>query len=150
MKTSTQVQRSLDRDPSRGSARRVVHDFWATMERRDLPAIAAAIADDMVWEVMYIGHLLPGGSVYRGKEVITRELLPFVFQAYPGRYEFEVDEMHADGNTVIMEFTVNAETARGRPYDGVKYISVITVENGLIKSAREYVDSLKVKTAHFD
>jgi ketosteroid isomerase-like protein len=129
----------------------VVRSWWNAMGRGDFDVVANYLADDMVWEVPGLAELLPHGGVWVGKEMVVRELFAFHAQAYDVKTcSFDITGLYADGPVVFMEFTVNSMTGRGRPYYGVKYVSVVKVENGKIKWAREYPDTLKAKTIHFD
>ena len=83
--------------------------------------------------------------------MIVNELFAFHAKAYDLKTcSFDITAMYAEGPMVIMEFKVNSMTGRGRPYYGVRYVSFVRVENGKIKSSREYPDTLKAKTIHFD
>jgi uncharacterized protein len=129
----------------------VVRLWWEAMGRGDFDTVISYLADDMVWEVPGLENLLPNGGVWRGKEMIVNELLAFHCKAYDvTTCSFDITSIYTDGPTVIMEFMVNSMTGRGRPYYGVRYVSFVRVENGKIKSAREYPDTLKAKTGKND
>jgi ketosteroid isomerase-like protein len=130
----------------------IVREWWKAVEQCDTEKAASMLTDDMCWEIMHVGHLMPGGGLYRGKEAVQKDLLAGLTRHYylPGKTRFDITALYVDDPHVIMEFTVNATTAKGRPYTDVKYISVITVENGKIKYAREYPDALAAKAGHLD
>ena len=125
----------------------IVRQWWKALERGDIPTVVNSLADDMVWEVMGMDELMPI-TVFRSKEVVARDLLPIFSQMYDVKnLEFDITNMIAEGSTVAMEFTINAILLNGRAYKNVKYVAVVKVDNGKIKSMREYADGLKVKAA---
>jgi len=95
---------------------------------------------------------MPCGGVFRGKEEVQRELLNIIPTAFyiPGQTKFEITALHIADPVVVMEFTVDAVTARGREMTDARYISVITTRDHQICYAREYPDALKAKAAHLD
>jgi ketosteroid isomerase-like protein len=132
--------------------RDIVRHWWGALERGDMETVADCLTDDMTWEIMHVSDMMPCGGVFKGKEQIERELLPIVPTAFyiPGQTSFEITALHVARPVVVMEFTVNAVTAKGRTMTDARYISVITLENGTIKYSREYPDALKAKAAHLD
>ena len=125
----------------------IVRQWWKALERGDIPTVVNSLADDMVWEVMGMDELMPI-TIFRSKEVVARDLLPIFSQMYDVKnLEFDITNMIAEGSTVAMEFTINAILLNGRAYKNVKYVAVVKVDNGKIKSMREYADGLKVKAA---
>ena len=125
----------------------IVRQWWKALERGDIPTVVNSLADDMVWEVMGMDELMPI-TIFRSKEVVARDLLPIFSQMYDVKnLEFDITNMIAEGDTVAMEFTINAILLNGRAYKNVKYVAVVKVDNGKIKSMREYADGLKVKAA---
>lgn len=139
----------IDRDEE---LRETVRTWWAAVEAGDMETVADMLTDDMTWEIMHLGHLMPCGGVFRGKAEVQRELLALIPTAFyiPGQTKFDITALHVADPVVIMEFTIDAVTARGRAMEGARYISVITLDNGKIKYAREYPDALKAKAAHLD
>ena len=152
MTASRGVPESTGANEGAKDPRTIVRNWWAALEQGKVELLADFLADDGVMEGMQLGHLMPHGGVYTGKEMAIRELLSLIPTHFyqPHRTRLDITAMYRDGNTIITEFTVNAVTARGRPYENVKYVSIIQVENGKIKSSREYPDSLKAKTVHLD
>ncbi len=125
----------------------IVRQWWKALERGDIPTVVNSLADDMVWEVMGMDELMPI-TIFRSKEVVARDLLSMFSQMYDVKnLEFDITNMIAEGDTVAMEFTINAILLNGRAYKNVKYVAVVKVDNGKIKSMREYADGLKVKAA---
>ena len=136
---------------SKDQLRAIVREWWGAMERGDMAKVASMLTDDMTWEVMYVGHLMPCSGVYKGKPMVEKELLAIFKSFYfPGQTRFEIMALYVDDPYVVMEFTINAVTAKGRPYKDVKYISVITIADGKIKYAREYPDALAAEAGHLD
>ncbi|MET0984576.1 MAG: nuclear transport factor 2 family protein [Steroidobacteraceae bacterium] len=130
----------------------IVREWWSAVEQGDMAKVASMLTEDMTWEVMFVGQLMPRGGLFQGRKLIEEELLVMIPTLYyvPGQTKFDITALYVDDPYVVMEFTINAITATGRPYNDVKYISVITIEGGKIKYAREYPDALAAKAGHLD
>lgn len=132
--------------------RETVRTWWRAVETGDMQTVADMLTEDMTWEVMHVKEWMPCGGVFRGKAEVQRELLDIIPTAFyiPGQTKFTITALHVADPVVVMEFTVDAVTARGREMTDAHYVSVITTENGKIAYAREYPDALKAKAAHLD
>jgi ketosteroid isomerase-like protein len=145
------INKEIDtKDYTDDELRAIVRKWWAAVEACDMGAVASFLTDDMTWEIMHVGHLMPRNGIFKGKAIVEKELLVPNTYYIPGKTKFDITSMYVDNPVVVMEFTINAVTARARSYENVKYISVITLENGKIKYAREYPDALAAKKAHLD
>jgi hypothetical protein len=136
-------------DVSPDKANAMIRAWWTDFAKGNREAVAALLADDVVWEIMFVGSLLPHGGVARGKE----DVLKNAFDATAAFYDrdslrFDITNMVSDGNQIVMEFMVDGYTSAGVRYENVQYVSVIQMEGGKIKNVREYPDALRAKAAH--
>lgn len=114
----------------------------------DLESYAALLADDITWQGMGMDYM-PNGGLFEGKEAVLGDLGLTVQSIYDtSSFKFDVKSVTAAGDTVIMEWVVDAKTAYGRPYQNV-YCVVFVVENGLISAMREYTDTRYAKALLF-
>jgi ketosteroid isomerase-like protein len=91
---------------------------------------------------MGLAQVLPEGGVWVGKDRVVNGLLKLFPEVYDvTQCSFEITSMFAEGNVVFMEFDVNAMSADGRPYYGVKYVSIVEVAGEKIRWIREYPDT---------
>lgn len=114
----------------------------------DIDTYAALLADDITWQGMGMDYM-PSGGLFEGKEAVLGDLAETVQSIYDtSSFEFDVKTVTAAGDTVIMEWLVDAKTAYGRPYQNV-YCVVFVVEGGLITTMREYTDTRYAKALLF-
>jgi ketosteroid isomerase-like protein len=128
----------------------VVMNFWQALSECRVQDMKAYIDENMVWQIMGC-DFLPHEGVFRGRAVINDELLVLVDTMYkPDNFRLNVRGVYVAEPYVIVESVINSISPNGRPYKDATYCNVFKVADGLIVEAREYVDSLKVKTVHFD
>jgi ketosteroid isomerase-like protein len=127
----------------------VVMNFWQALSDCRVEDMKAYIADDMVWQIMGCSFL-PHEGTFRGRAEIN-ELLELVDTIYkPGDFKLKVRGVYVAEPHVIVESIINCTSPNGRLYQDATYCNVFKVTDGLIVESREYVDSYKVKTVHFD
>jgi uncharacterized protein len=130
----------LTRESAESSA--VVKRTLEAIARVDTEGIVNTFQDDVIWDVVG-GDYLPAGHRYQGKKAVLQDFLIgtvlslFDFKA---PFKFEVTSFHADGDTVIVEWSLAARTVRGRDYQN-SYCLIFTVKDGLIQSIREYTNT---------
>lgn len=122
------------------SSREVVEHYLDALLAGDIEAIREAFAPDATWT---IHGELPISGKWEGRDRIVdgflREVAGALFE--PGSQTFEFPTLLADGDTVALEWRVQARTAAGRPYDNA-YCGIFEVRDGRIAAVREYLDSL--------
>jgi ketosteroid isomerase-like protein len=134
---------------SADEAKELVRDWWMALANNDLQRVKELLADDIIWEVKFVGKWLPSNGVTRGKEEVVHNCIEMYGAMYDvNRTGIDITNIISDGTTVVMEFVINGYTSAGAAYDNVEYISVVEVENGKIKRVREYMDALKATEAH--
>ena len=120
-------------------AKRLVPGAFAAIERRDIEALLAGIADDAVWE--YPGHSALSGR-FEGKEAIRKQWERW-FEGV-GHVAFTLDHVAVESifalgpsNTVMVEWRAEVEDAHGTQYDAAG-VTVIEVHKGKTTRITEY------------
>jgi ketosteroid isomerase-like protein len=110
----------------------LVRAFLDTMERRDLAAARAFLADDFVM-------LFPGGARFSRLEDLVAH--------GAGRYRWvkkrieRVDEAPEEGGTVVYCFgTLYGEWPDGRPFEGVRFIDRFVVRGDKLADQKVWND----------
>jgi hypothetical protein len=105
----------------------------------DVDVMRSSFAADAVWTMH--GDL-PISGPWKGRDRIVDDFLgalaASLFQ--PGSQRFEFPTMIAEGNTVALEWRVDARSADGSDYAN-EYCGIFVVQNGEITAVREYFDS---------
>lgn len=100
--------------------------------------LAELLAEDVVWWV-------PPGSDMAGEKRGRDATLAFLgsgvdYYDETAPMDVTIRSMIADGGRVACEFTIEATTAKGKPYRNY-YHFVFEVKSGRIKEVREYLDT---------
>lgn len=117
--------------------KRLVLDFYEAGARGDMEACFAMLADDVVWT--NIGSTRFSGT-YAGKPNLAENLLGPLFGQLKAGIASEVEQLVAEGDTVVARTSGTAETLDGKPYNNT-YCQVITVRDGRIAAVTEYMDT---------
>jgi ketosteroid isomerase-like protein len=120
-------------------AKQVIRRYLDVLLAGDLDAIRDCFAEDAVWTIK--GEL-PIAGPWRGRAQIVDEFLAKVAGALyePGSQRFDFPTLIGDGDTVALEWRVQARTARHEHYDNC-YCGVFVVRDGKIQEVREYLDT---------
>jgi hypothetical protein len=122
-------------------AKKLVKTYFKRISTGD-PKLPELLADDVSWWV-------PPGSdmagTYEGKAKVL-ELMGSGIGLYDQTVPMKIDveKMVAEGNTVCVQFVLEARTAKGRDYRN-HYHFVFETKRGKISKVKEYVDT---KYAH--
>ncbi len=114
-------------------ATRIVLDFNKAFNRQDVAAMMQLMSDDCVFENTYPA---PDGTVYAGKETVTRFWQDF-FRASP-RAHIEIEDIFGLGERCVMRWKyswVDAEGQKGH----VRGVDLFRVTNDLIREKLSYV-----------
>jgi hypothetical protein len=117
--------------------KRLVLDFYEAGARGDMDACFAMLADDIVWT--NIGSTKFSGT-YTGRQQLAENLLGPLFGQLKAGIASEVEQLVAEGDTVVAQTAGTAETLDGTPYNNT-YCQVITVRDGRIAAVKEYMDT---------
>ncbi len=115
------------------SAIRVVLEFNEAFNRHDVTGMMQLMSDDCVFENT---GPAPDGTVYSGKEVVTRFWQDF-FRESPHAH-IEIEEIFGFGIRCIMRWRygwVDAAEKKGH----VRGVDIFKVENGFIREKLSYV-----------
>jgi ketosteroid isomerase-like protein len=129
---------------SEDSKRTVVAALEA-LKTRDPERIAAVFSEDAEWLAPAnnaTAVALNGPSHMVGRNEIARLMGTEVWKLFTANVKGELRGIYVDGKTVVVEHRMRATLSDGNPYDN-EYCFVFEVENGLIRSVREYMDTAK-------
>ena len=105
----------------------------------DLDVIRDSFTEDATWTMH--GDL-PIAGPWKGRDAIVddflRQLGATLFE--PGSQRFEFPLLIAAGDTVVLEWRVQARSRAGVAYDN-EYCGVFVVDDGRIRAVREYMDT---------
>lgn len=117
--------------------KRIVRAFYEAGNRGDLDGCLALLADDVRWT--NIGSTKYSGT-YVGKDALVEDLLGPVFGQLKAGIRSTVENVVAEGDSVVVQSRGRAETTDGRPYENT-YCHVFTVRDGKIREVTEYFDT---------
>lgn len=119
--------------------RTVVERYVTAVAEGDLDTVVSSFAEDATWT--YPGNL-PLSRQWRGRDAIVRDFLGSVGTLFApgGAPAVALTGLLADGNQVVAEWSAKGTAANGSSYDN-QALGIFTVENGLITSVREYLDT---------
>ena len=114
-------------------AMRIVLDFNKAFNRQDVAGMMQLMSDDCVFENT---NPAPDGTVYAGKEVVTRFWEDF-FRESP-RAHIEIEEIFGLGERCIMRWKYSWVDTKGRK-GHVRVVALFRLTNGLIREKLSYV-----------
>ena len=110
----------------------VVHQFNDAVNRHDLPAVAAVIAEDILFENT---NPAPDGTRIQGKTAFLTWLEGW-FASSPDA-TFETEDAFAAGDRCVVRW-VYRKARDGQPWH-LRGVDVLTVTNGKLSAKRAYV-----------
>ena len=115
----------------------VVKDFFAAMDSGDKRALLALVAEDIQWIIPGEGWPLAGTHRgHKGLAALLRKASEEVEMTYPKPPEFV-----AQGDRVLaIGVAVGKIKATEKPFED-HWVFDITLQNGKLKSVREYIDT---------
>jgi ketosteroid isomerase-like protein len=118
----------MSNDPAR-----IVRDYLAAMERRDLAAAQSMLAPGF-------SMLFPGGKRFETLEALVEWAKPRYKRALKTYDHFDVAPQ-SDGSAVVYCFgTLHGELNDGTPYSGIRFIDRFTVRDGRLADQRVWND----------
>ena len=117
--------------------KQVVVDFYEAGARGDMDACFALLADDVTWT--NIGSTKFSGT-YAGKQALAEDLLGPLFGQLKAGITSHIEQLTAEGDTVVAQTSGTAETVDGVPYNNT-YCQVIHIRDGQIARVMEYMDT---------
>jgi uncharacterized protein len=134
--------------PTTLSPKQVIQRYLDALVQGDIATIRDSFAEDATWT---IHGELPIAGPWEGRDRIVDDFFRAVGGSLfePGSQSFEFPTLIAEGDTVALEWRVNARTPRGTAYDNA-YCGIFVVRDGRIHAVREYLDSGYAARTLFD
>jgi ketosteroid isomerase-like protein len=121
--------------------KQLVRAAFEALGQSDIRPLYELMRDDFVW-------IIEGQSrfshTYEGKEVVKRDLLDLLFQAFATPYRFTIDDIIAEGDRVVVRGRGEVRTKAGKDYNN-SYCFVLRLEEGQLVELREYLDTALVE-----
>jgi ketosteroid isomerase-like protein len=121
----------------------IVIGLWRAFAARDPDGIRRHLAEDAVWRAPAdnaTAKFLGMSSGMRGREEIVR----FIVEQFPSMFardvKAETKGVYADGDIVVLEMTLQATLANGRPYRN-DYCFICDLRDGWVVEIREFMDT---------
>jgi len=122
------------------SNKRLMREVFEALGRGDGRPYLDLLDDDFTFTITGRN---PWSRTISGKENVRRELYGPLFAQFADRYTAQLVNLVAEGDMVVAETRGCVTTKRGQPYNN-EYCLVCRMENGKLKSMKEYADSLLV------
>jgi ketosteroid isomerase-like protein len=121
--------------------KQLVRTAFEALGKSDARPLYDLMRDDFAW-------IIEGQSrfsrPYEGKQVVKRDLLDFLFQAFATPYRFTIDDIIAEGERVVVRGRGQVKTKTGQDYNN-SYCFVLRLEDGQLVELREYLDTALVE-----
>jgi ketosteroid isomerase-like protein len=112
---------------------RLVLEFHEALNHRDLAAMMACMSEDCRFENTYPA---PDGTIYAGKEAVTRFWEEFFQQSPHAR--FDVEEVFGLGNRCVLRWRYEWVDESGKK-GHVRGVDIFKIKDGLICEKLSYV-----------
>lgn len=124
--------------PSSSPTAALVRGYLDAVRGGDHDTARAALHDDA--SLTFPGSS-PLAGTWRGADVMLGEFLDRVRARFaPDAATFDTRNVVADGDRVVVEWTIHARTSAGDPYDN-DYVAIFELRDGRIAAMREYLDT---------
>lgn len=120
--------------------KRLMREAFEALGRGDSRPYLDLLADDFSFTITGQN---PWSRTIRGKQAVRDELYGPLFAQFADRYTAQLVNLVAEGDTVVVEHHGRVTTKRGQLYNN-EYCLVCRLEDGKLKSMKEYADSLLV------
>ena len=121
----------------------IVRKFLAKFAERDIEGLIDMLTDDVVWWISGKPELLPQAG-NKNKAQISA-VFRGLGSKIPGGMEMRLKSLISEGDTVAAEVESYGEVDNGRIYNN-DYHFLFKIRDGKIALAKEYMDSLHLKT----
>jgi uncharacterized protein len=95
-----------------------------------------SLSEDVTW-TFFGSHVF--ARTFRGKREIQRDLLEPILDVVDS-FRFQIEQIVAQGDRVVVEGRGHAPTKSGGRYDN-QYCIIVRVRDGMIAEIREYLDT---------
>lgn len=121
--------------------RQLIRTAFEAMGQSNIGPLVDLMADDFAW-------IIEGKSKFSnrfdGKAVVEEKLLRPLFNTFATPYRFEIEEIIAEGERVVVLGRGQVRTKWGKDYDN-HYCFVIRMAGGRMVELREYLDTALVE-----
>jgi hypothetical protein len=122
----------------------LVRSFFETLSAGDLEGVRGLFHEDAVWTV--VARDIPGAGEHRGRdEIVDGFLTPIRGLFEPGDPKVDITHLVAEGAWVVVEGKGRGRFGNGTPYDNT-YVFLLELEDGKVRTLREYMDTQYVST----
>jgi ketosteroid isomerase-like protein len=124
--------------------KQAVRSFFETLSSGDLERLRGLFHEDATWTV--VARNIAGAGAHEGRGAIIDEFLgPIRGLFEPGDPKVEIKNLIAEGSWVAVEGKGSGRLGDGTEYDN-DYVFVLELEDGKVKTLREYMDTEYVST----
>ncbi|WP_319452190.1 MULTISPECIES: nuclear transport factor 2 family protein [unclassified Mycobacterium] len=127
--------------------KKMVLSFFENLSAGRLDAALDLMDENAVWWVSGNPEYLPLAGTYRKDEIVG--MVSMVGAAMPGGIRLTVTSSTAEDDRVAVETEVRGVSPKGKVYDNRNFFAV-EVQNGRIRSVREYFDTIHTNEVLFD
>ncbi|OHB26938.1 MAG: hypothetical protein A2790_13850 [Phenylobacterium sp. RIFCSPHIGHO2_01_FULL_69_31] len=120
--------------------KRLMQTAFEALGRGDSRPYLDLLDDDFTFTIT---GQTPWSRTIAGKAAVRRELFGPLFAQFADQYTAQLVNLIAEGDTVVVEHRGCVTTKGGKLYNN-EYCLVCRLENGKLKSVKEYADSLLV------
>ena len=124
-------------------SKKIVEDAFGAMSRGDSEGFMQRLSDDIRWTI--IGTTRYSGT-YAGKQQLVERLLTPIMADLESGIRQNVQNVIAEGDTVVVQTQGESMTKSGKPYNNT-YCLVIRVADDKIAELTEYLDTELVTEA---
>ena len=121
--------------------KQLVRTAFEALGRSDARPLYDLMRDDFAWVIEGQSRF---SRRYEGKAAVKRDLLDVLFQAFATPYRFTIDDIIAEGETVVVRGRGEVKTKAGQDYNN-SYCFVLRLEGGKLVELREYLDTALVE-----
>ncbi len=123
--------------------KKMIETMFAELSRGNGEGYLERLADDVKFKIE--GTTKFSGTFNGKQDVVARLLMPLM-AGLEGGLALTVDNMVAEGDTVVVQARGKSTTKSGRPYDN-SYCQVFRIAGGKVQSITEYLDTDLVNQA---
>jgi ketosteroid isomerase-like protein len=122
-------------------------DLWKAFAERNFQRVAELFDDGLEWiapEGNATAVASNGPSHMIGKEAVMQFITSAFRKIFREEVYFEIRNIYADGNTVIVEQAFQARVANGNFYKN-DYCFILELRDGRVRQVREYMDTQRAR-----
>ena len=119
-----------------------VRAAFEAMGRSDIGPLVELMTDDFSWIVEGKSKF---SNRFDGKATVERKLLQPLFETFATPYQFEIEEIIAEGDRVVVLGRGQVRTKWGKDYNN-SYCFVLRLADGKLAELREYLDTALVES----